>query len=222
MKTLFILLAIIFCQTVIESQSLIFIDENHGNLDSNEVYLDTNQILISDFKIYDYYENRTSIYEKACLNLYFQSDSLIKSQEISNGVVDIDSISNTNVFKFFRKLDSIGNIDVYHQFSDNYSKRFARQRFFIKFNNLINLDSLDKFIDSCNYDLRILPSLHKPTFLPQDRSLIPGTRIDKELYYNYSSSVDPNNNLIYQSNFHSRGFGWGLYSLKVPLAWNIT
>lgn len=87
--------------------------------------------------------------------------------------------------------------------------------FHITFDEIINVDSvIEYFTKISNYviDFSYYPDF--PIYVPNDRTLKPSSKPVDIQYQNIDS--------FYDMNFHKLGFGWNIYSLNLPLAWEIS
>lgn len=188
------------------------------------VYLDTTGIgkyLLEDptaIKDSRYYENRLysrGIFEFSNTN-FKKKYNLLNNKKSSNNLYDIESINNEyNDLK--EKLtylsESFGSYKLVKvDESPNSNLIFI-------FDELVNVQEIEfefkKLHQDFNFEFKCYPKflLH----IPNERTFIPGVWPREVLSGDYSSTE-----YWYSNNYHRRGWNWHHYSLKTPLAWELT
>ncbi len=146
---------------------------------------------------------------------------------------DIDSINYPETYSGFKNFESIyGNIKFKRIFPID-STHILHPEFIIELEDYELLDSviskLSNIVKIWHADIRYYPVEYILFNLPQtDVGIIPRKSInDIEERLFYHTVWGPNINTfesdeIFGRNFHKLGYQWNLYSMKLPMAWEIT
>lgn len=177
------------------------------------VYIDTTGIS----HLLEYCGNFSGrVYATKGFILYIK-DNIFNETKLQNDTFDISSIKPefSNKKEQFEIIkEKIGNF--YFKKHSNFTDEIDKYKLFsTTFLELQNVDTIKSYFKNIsNYDLEFDNYPTFPVYIPNERTLNPSSKPVDIQYQNIDT--------YYDMNFHKLGFGWNIYSLNLPLAWEIS
>ncbi len=214
MKIIINILFLILFQYISNAQ-LMRATKEMGNYHDKEIYVDTSGVRPENINNKDYYK-RTFAKEGWVLWSDMEIINLPKFKKDTTIEFNWNKIDTTfsRLRNKLQLLEKKRGSYVFRKQNPEVATGKAAQFYYIIFDKLQNAKNISDYFNSIKYlNCGFENYLEKPLYIPNDRGLNPRTWVNKIM------TEQPD--FFWKPNFHKLGFGWNIYSLNLPMAWEI-